>query len=391
MFTFDATKIINKKKFDFFVKSKKNLLKVNKEELFEKYGILEKRAWDGDIDSYQSFRDEYNNLVNNILIDVIGYYRHFLPEKCLIVEFGSFAKRTERIFSDFDFTICYDEPKTEQYEVAEELIDYSLATIFGYSIDKVHGKFQHYPDMPEVYAYTEKDNHYRLIFEDGLIDYKCGPETLNENLMHIKNVRDYCSMITGYEEKYKYKCDIDCLYSKNILENTTEHDFISDLTILEKKYDICNGYVFDLDPYILKEQFQISEVKYLLKVKGIVEFYIFIAKLRKDIGFCSQYSMDISKLWTNNIIISFFGEDYISRLQKNFVEFIFFFNRIEISLNKRDIPLSTRCYERFTLTSINDLLVEDWGNSTDIEIIVDARNKLASNIQEGLRLLAERV
>ena len=391
MFTFDATNIVNKKDFEFFVESKKKFLKVNKEELFEKYGTLEKKAWSGDIYSYQSFRDEYYNLVNSILIEVIDKYRRFLPDKCLIVEFGSFAKRTERIFSDFDFTICYDEPKTEQYEVAEELIDYSLATIFDYSIDKVHGKFQHYPDMPEVYAYTEKDNHYRLVFEDGLIDYKCGPETLSENLMHIKNVRDYYSMITGYEEKYKYKCDIDCLYSKNILENSTEHDFIGDLAALEKKYDICNEYVFDLSPYTLKECFQVSEIKVLLKAKGIVEFYIFIAKLRKDIGFCSQYSMDISTLWNDNIITSFFGEDYISRLHKSFVEFMFFFNRIEISLKNRNIPLSTRCYDRFTQESINELLIEDWGNTTDIQMIIDARNKLASNIQDGLSLLAERV
>ena len=392
MFIFNATKITTKKEFDSFVNDQKQFLEEKKDSLFRKYEILDKSAWTGDIDNYQKFRDEYNNLVHNILINVIAKYRHFLPERCLIVEFGSFAKRTERIFSDFDFTICYDEPKTEQYEVAEELIDFSLASIFGYSIDKIHGKFQHYPDMPEVYSYTEEDNNYRLIFDDGVIDYKCGPETLNENLMHIKNVRDYHSMITGYEEKYKYKCDIDCLYSKVIIENTTEHDFIGDLAALEEQYDICEGYVFDLSPYILKKQFQVSEIKKLLKVKGIVEFYIFISMLRKKIGFSSStYSMDISQLWTNNIILSVFGAEYVSQLQKTFTEFMFFFNRIEISLNKRDIPLSTRCYDEFTLTSMNELLAEDWGSSTDIGMVVEARNKFALSIQEGLDILKERV
>lgn len=390
MFTFNASKITKKKDFDFFVEKERDFLKQRKEELFEKYSILKKDAWNGDIEKYEKFRSEYSGVVHSILTDVIANYRRFLPKKCLIAEFGSFAKRTERIFSDFDFTICYDELKAEQYEVAEELIDYSLASIFECSIDHIHGKFQHYPDMPEVYAYSEVDNHYRLIFEDGIIDYKCGPETLNENLIHIKNVRDYHSMITGYEEKYINKCNIDCLYSIKILENTTEHDFLGDLTVLEQKYDICDGYVFDLTPYELKEQFQISEIKHVLKTRGVVEFYIFIAALRKKVGFCSIYSMNIADLWTNQVILSFFGRGYISQLQKTFVEFIFFFNRIELSLNKRGIPLSTRCYNSFTLTSVNELLAEDWGSSTDIDIVIDARNKLASIVKEGLCLLQER-
>lgn len=391
MFLFNAEKITTKNDFDFFVGEQNKFLNKTKGVLFRKYGVLCKGDWIGDVENYQKFRDEYKNLVHGILINVISEYRRFLPEKCLIVEFGSFAKGTERIFSDFDFTICYDEPKTEQYEVAEELIDYSLASIFEISVDKIHGKFQHYPDMPEMYIYTEEDNRYRLIFEDGIIDYKCGPETLNENLMHIKNVRDYQSMITGYEEKYKYKCNIDCLYSKVIIENTTEHDLFGDLAALEEKYDICDGYIFKLSPYIQKGRFQISEIKKLLKADGVVEFYIFISMLRKKVGFNSTYSMDISTLWTNNIILSTFGEEYVSRLRQAFTEFIFFFNRIEVSLNKRDIPLSTRCYDEFTLASINVMLAEDWGTSTDLGMVVGARNKLASSIQAGLSILKERV
>lgn len=389
MFTFNAIKITSKKDFNFFVENKKQFLNTNKEALFGKYAILKKEAWNGSVKEYENFRDEYNDLIHSILIDVIANYRKFLPEKCLIVQFGSFAKRTERIFSDFDLTICYDEFKKSQYEVAEELINYSLASIFGFSIDHIHGKFQHYPELPEVYAYTEKDNHYRLIFEDGVIDYKC-TETLNENLMHIKNVRDYHSMITGYEEKYKYRCDIDCLYSIDVLENTTEHDFIGDLAALEKKYDIFDGYIFDLNNFTLNDDFQVSELKKVMKHKGIVEFYIYIAMLRKKIEFSETYSMNVSSLWNNHIILSYFGKEYVCLLQKAFVEFIFFFNRIEISLNKRNIPLSTRCYEIFTKKSIDKLLAEDWGSSTSINKVIDSRNKLISIIQEGLIILKER-
>ena len=389
MFIFDASKITTKKEFDSFVDKESQSLARTREKLFSEYGLLRSVVLSGDIENYQKFRDEYKNLVHRILLEVIAHYRKYLPQQCLIAEFGSFVKRTERLTSDFDFTICYDEPKTEQYEVAEELIDYSLAEIFGYSIYHIHGKFQHYPDMPEVYYYTEKDNNYRLVFVDGVIDYKCGPETLNENLMNIKNVRDYHSMITGYEEKYKNKCNIDCLYSIEILENTTEHDFLGDLTDLEQKYDICDGYVFDLKPYGLREEFQISEIKTLLKNKGVLEFYVFVAKLRKKIGFCSTYSMDISDLWSNKIIISTFGEEYIYHLKREFISFIFFWNRIELSLTKRGIPLSTRCYKGFSIDSLNEILSEDWGKTTNIEMIVGARNTLTTTVQDGLQLLEE--
>lgn len=388
MFIFDASNIILKKDFDLFVEREKNILESRKDRLFKKYNVLDKAPWDKDISSFEQFRDKYNELVHYILLNTIRYYREFLPEKCLIVEFGSFVKRTERLLSDFDFTICYDTPKTEQYEVAEQLINYTLASIFEYRIDQIHGKFQHYPDMPELSVYTEKDNSYKLIFKDGEINYKCGPETLHENLMNIKNVRDYKSMITGYEEKYIHKCNIDCLYSIRIIENSTDHDFIADLELLEQKYDICDGYQFDLTTYELGDQCQVSEIKRILK-KSIVEFYIFISMLRKKINFCSSYSMNISELWSNSIILSFFGQDYITQLRLYFLEFIFFFNRIELSLKKRDISLSTRCYINFTLNGMNNLLFEDWGDTTTIEQIMDVRNKFIAAIKKGLSFLED--
>jgi hypothetical protein len=94
--------------------------------------------------------------------------------------------------------------------------------------------------------------------------------------------------------------------------------------------------------------------------------------------------MTISGLWSNKVLLDFFGAEYMAELKKSFLEFIFYFNRIEFSLNKRAIPLSTRCYDVFTLTSINELLIQDWGATTDIETIIGSRNKLVSTIHQGL-------
>lgn len=384
MIIFDARKIVSFEDFDDFLKNQTLFFNEEKQKLFNKYSILKPVDWDEDIEKYQLFRNEYRELIQKVIKTVISHYRSNLPQKCLIYEFGSFTKHTERILSDIDLTICYDEPKTLEYECIEELINYTIASILGYSIDHVHGKFQHYPNIPEFEKISEEQNQYKIVFNNKEIDYKCGPETFGENLMNIKNVRDYKSLITGYEEKYQKEKNIDCLYSIDILENTTNHDFLFDLSELENKNDICNNYSFNLQLSKLDYTFSISELKKILKHHGVVEFYIFISKLRKQLSFNNRYSMNMENIWENPILSKTFGNDFMKKMKKTFTTFIFYWNRIELSLHKRGIALSTRCYKRFTINEINKLLNNDWGNGTNIDSILSAKNNLTKIIQEGL-------
>lgn len=274
--------------------------------------------------------------------------------------------------------------KTEFYECAEELIDFTIASVLGFSIDHVHGNFQHYPKNEEFNKLTESDNHYRIQFDENVIDYKCGPETLAENLTNIKNIRDYKTLLSSFEIKYQKKADIDSLYSIEILENTTNHDFLSDLMKFDDKYDICENYQFKLQDSHLNVNFTISELKKILKHDGIVEFYIFIAKLRKSVELFNSYYMNIEMLWHNKPFIDFFGFDFVNRLRTSFITFIFYWNRIELSLKKRGIALSTRCYKSVTKKEINNILNNDWGYSTNIDTILTSKNNLTHMISEGL-------
>lgn len=390
MFTFDAKEIITKSEIERFIKKQTKFFSEEKKRIQDKYKTLEESDWQDNLDDYQVFRDENYNLIQKVIGNVLGRYRMHLPDECLIYQFGSFAKRTERLLSDFDLTICYDVPKTRRYQVAEKLIAYTLVTIFGYSIDKYHGKFQHYPQMPELEKYTEDDNKYRLVFTDGFVDFKCGPETFHENLMNTKNVRDYNSLIKGYEEKYQLKCDVDCLYSNIIMENTTKHDFIRDLSELEDSHDIFHGFQFNLNESRLNKNFIISDLKIMLKKDGIVQLYIFIAYLRKKINFANDHNIDLTSLWKNQVIIDFFGKEYVTSLRLAFLSFMLFFNRVEIALDRRGIPLSSRCYQSIDCETINRFLEEDWGTSTSIEKVVDSKNHITALIIEGINLLEEK-
>lgn len=384
MILFDARKITSFEDFESFLKKETDIFNSTKISLFEKYDILKADLTESSIEEYQSFRNEYRELVQRIIKDVIAHYRHHLPKNCLITEFGSFIKRTERILSDIDITFCYDEEKTEIYECAEELIDFTIASVLGFSIDHVHGNFQHYPKNEEYNKLTESDNHYRIQFDENVIDYKCGPETLAENLTNIKNIRDYKTLLTSFEIKYQKKADIDSLYSIEILENTTNHDFLLDLMKFDEKYDICDNYQFKLQDSCLNENFSISELKKILKHNGIVEFYIFIAKLRKSVELFNSYYMNIEMLWHNKPFIEFFGFDFVNRLRTSFITFIFYWNRIELSLKKRGIALSTRCYKSITKKEINNILNNDWEYSTNIDTILTSKNNLTHMISEGL-------
>lgn len=384
MILFDARKITSYEDFESFLKKETDMFNSTKISLFEKYDMLKADLTENRIEEYQSFRNEYRELVQRIIKDVIAHYRHHLPKNCLITEFGSFIKRTERILSDIDITFCYDEEKTEIYECAEELIDFTIASILGFSIDHVHGNFQHYPKNEEFNKLTESDNHYRIQFDENVIDYKCGPETLAENLTNIKNIRDYKTLLTSFEIKYQKKADIDSLYSIEILENTTNHDLLLDLMKFDEKYDICDNYQFKLQDSYLNENFSISELKKILKHNGIVEFYIFIAKLRKSVELFNSYYMNIEMLWHNKPFIDFFGFDFVNRLRTSFITFIFYWNRIELSLKKRGIALSTRCYKSVTKKEINNILNNEWGYSTNIDTILTSKNNLTHMISEGL-------
>lgn len=148
----------------------------------------------------------------------------------------------------------------------------------------------------------------------------------------------------------------------------------------EDKYDIFENYQFKLQDSCLNENFSISELKKILKHSGIVEFYIFIAKVCKYIKIFNSYYMNIEMIWNNKTFIEFFGSDFVNRMRTSFISFIFYWNRIELSLNK----LSTRCYKCVSKKEIDVMLNDDWGNSTSIDTILISKNNLTHIISEGL-------
>jgi hypothetical protein len=308
----------------------------------------------------------------------------------LIYEFGSLTKFTDRIESDTDLTICYDSPKTELFECVEELINYSITYVFEHSIDHIHGKFQHYPMMHEFDSLKESDNLYILKFDKTSIEIKCGPETLSENLMNIKNVRDYISLIKGYEEKYLYNSNIDCLYSIQILENTTNHDFLEDLADLERDNNIFTQYSYAPEKYIFDQNLEISYIKKAFK-NTVVSLYIMIAYLRKKVKWLNSYSMTIEDVFNSEALRAFFGEAYITRLKASFITMFFYWDKIELLLKKNNILLSTRCHKIFSKHQLNDMLFHEYHLENMMDDILLAINTLNNVVTEGWSFINQKL
>lgn len=382
MFVFNVNDIIEYNEYLSFISSVKDAFDTEKRKLFDVYNIDIDAELNNNSERYFEFRKKYRALRQGVISEVIKKFRIFLPERCLIYEFGSLTKYTDRIESDIDLTFCYDEKKIDKYENVEELINYSIVYVFEQSIDHIHGKFQHYPVMHEFDDLSEADNLYILQFNNGSIEYKCGPETLSENLMNIKNVRDYYSLIEGYREKYLLKCNIDCLYSIEIIENTTEHDFIGDLSKLENENDIFTNYHFDYFVYDFGNESEVSYIKKSLK-NTIVSMYILIAFLRKKVKWLSQYSMNMCDVFVSRRLAAVLGIEYIESLKETFIRMIFYWDKIELILKKNDILLSTRCHRSFTKTKLNQMLYEAYGDENMMDKIFDSINNMNMIVLEG--------
>lgn len=385
MFVFDCTSICSYNEYKVFITNIKRDFDQNKSQLFYDYGILESSIFNSG-ERYFEFRKKYRDLRQSLIKKVLNKFRLFLPSKCLIYEFGSLTKQTDRIESDTDLTICYDDEKKDIFECVEELINYSIVYVFEQSIDHVHGKFQHYPISHEYDHLTEDNNLYKLVFNDGTIEYKCGPETLCENIMSIKNVRDYNSLIDGYREKYTLKCNIDCLYSIEILENTTSHDFIEDLSVLEQQNNIFSAYRYSLKKYYINKEVEISYLKLAFK-NTIVDLYIMLAYLRKKANWLDQYSMTMEKVFKSEILQSIFGVEFINELKILFIKMVFYWDKLELVLKKNKIPLSSRCHLIMTKEQINDLLFSQYGKKQLMDTILDSINDLSLIVQRGWKLI----
>lgn len=388
MFVFDVSKIIGYNEYIDFISLIKSKFDLEKIRLFDSYDITNNALWNNNAENYNEFRNKYRALRQNVVIDVINKFRCYLPKRCLIYEFGSLIKFTDRIESDIDLTFCYDEKKNNVYECVEELIDYSIVYVFESSIDHIHGKFQHYPAINGYDDLTEKDNLYVLKFDNGTIEYKCGPETLAENLMNIKNVRDYNSLIEGYKEKYTLKCNIDCLYSIQIIENSTDYDFIKDLADLENHNDIFSNYIYVFKEYSFEDEIEIAYIKKALK-NTIVSMYIMISFLRKKIMWLDQYSMTMDDVFNSSKLKSFFGEGYIESLKNTLIKMIFYWDKIELLLKKNDILLSTRCHKFFNKQVLNDMLYKEYNETNLLDKTVVSINDLNTIISNGWRIINE--
>ncbi len=389
MFIFDVTNLISYEGYIDFISSLKSKFDVERNLLFDEYNINNSALWNNDVDKYFEFRDKYRTLRQNVISEIVKKFRKFLPSDCLIYEFGSLTKLTDRIESDVDLTFCYDEKKSHIFESTEVLINYSISYIFEHSVDHIHGKFQHYPITHAYDNLTEKENLYVLKFGQEHIEYKCGPETLTENIMGIKNVRDYRSLIDGYEEKYTLKCNIDCLYSILILENTTGYDFIGDLAELENQNNIFSNYTFDFNEYIFGSKIKISELKKAFK-NTIVSMYIMISFLRKKVKWLNQYSMTMDDVFHSNELSAFLGKDYIKNLKESFIKMIYYWDRIELLLKENDILLSTRSQAVFSRENLDDMLYEKYNQKHLIDNILSSINDLNTMIFRGWGIINEK-
>ncbi len=137
---------------------------------------------------------------------------------------GSYGRSSDRLYSDIDYTLIYNEEKTEFFQTVEELINLSLSIIFKITRDRIHSIFTYlFKNICETKV-SEKNNKFKMIFLDGKIEYRCRKNTIKDVVKNLFSVRDYNSLLSYLENQMKKSPLTEWLYSFKIMENTTNYN-----------------------------------------------------------------------------------------------------------------------------------------------------------------------
>ncbi|WP_406041261.1 hypothetical protein [Succinimonas sp.] len=86
--------------------------------------------------------------------------------------------------------------------------------------------------------------------------------------------------------------------------------------------------------------------------------------------------MTAEEFFENPVIRDFLGENCLKELKSRFIVMTFYWDKIELCLKKRGIPLSARHQKDFTAAELNALLFQDYRKTEMLSEIVRAVNGL---------------
>lgn len=386
MFLFDARDIIDYEEFNSFNYRVKKNFETKKNEIFSRFKILRKCPWNGDIDNYQLFRKEYRKCVIEMFQNVIIFYKKWLPAEHIVLLEGSYGRDSDRIFSDIDYTLIYDVEKNEHLICIEELINLSLARICNISRDRVHSIFTYLPNKDEYQVVSENGNEFKMIFESSTISYKCRENTMADVVSNILSVRDYHSFISYLETEMQINGDTEWLYSFKVISNTSHYDFQSDLFSLEEKHNNFGFSAFSIQHKLRKDtEFSIASLKQIIKYELLNAHYLFISRARKIYQeVYKQYDfINVDKFLCDEKYMNLLGKSLYCNIKAKYVEYLFYLNRLELSLFQRGIELSSHSHVNITYNWIESICCADWGENI-LNHIINLKNDLFNYYNEAM-------
>lgn len=359
---FNAINIISYDEFEYVIVNIQKQFETQKKEIFYKYNIYDQIDWDKDTEKYQKFRYDFRTVVVNMFKKVINFYKKYLPNEYIILLEGSYGRDSDRIFSDIDYTLIYDVEKTDYLACIEELINLSLARICNIPRDKVHSIFTYLPSNIPQRTYTEKDNAFMMVFEDYKLEYKCRKNTIHDVMSNIFSVRSYNHFIAYLDNEMKLHPDTEWLYSFKIIENTSAHNLLNDITEMEKKYRKISFSSIQIDEHLPADIFTIAQFKKVIKYDLLDKFYLFVSRMRKIYqAIFDEYSfLNVEEFLSNNKYVKIIGKHFHENIKNLYVEYLFYLNRLEISLGNNKIELSSHNYKKVSKDWIEEIYYADW-------------------------------
>lgn len=345
--------------------NKVNKIKKNYNEQFQEVNIIYQRLlYNFNLEMYYKFNTLHRQLILEYTKRIIDIFPQLKNIEISIFFHGSFAKGTNRMYSDIDLNFIYPEKYKQDLFAVEELISLIICEVFKIgSRDRIHN----------MMIYDEKNlnnklfKNYCIVFkEKGVIKY-----SVRDTKMHLINkiykskrdIKDFSSYIeTGFDsnfinewcysflaiEEYDYYGIEKKIFEIKNQKNKNEEFYIRNI-INEKEKILTEAIKYDNDFFIrslncilkkyygeMVQKFLIifSEMRVKSKKINFIELWAYLYDEKKLLisvckyfwllmkieEVCHLYKIDFSYKSNENISHNQFCEYYLKKYNENFDE-----------------------------------------------------------------------
>ena len=327
-------------------------------------------------------------MVYDLCKQILGIFETFLKKvDYLAMITGSYCRESDRDFSDIDFVLIYDNEKTIDFVVFEELVCLAFSKILNIKRDKIHSIFCYIIEKTQgTNIRYEKERKFKIIWKNNQKEkYVCRNNTEYDMFLFRTGPRDYKTFLNYIEMCMKESCFSEWLYNYKVIVNKTKYHPLLDIAKLEEKLNKGN---INPIPFFCEQKIEIKkrstskQLKDALKYNFLEDFYKFMSFIRYLIFINKNTTtkLDMSTFFNNEEVEKIIGKEDQKKLENIFYEYMWSLTRLEYVLKDFNKELSNHCLRIINTNKISNCLKKKYGENLDVFEELTEKNVIVKKI-----------